>query len=124
MLTLYEEITEDLTPYEIETVLPLVSEAIKKYKGKEAAITATTICKRMNRSGLIEGYIMNTVKVRKIMGAIRLLGLVHNICSGARGYYVGTNAEEIAECIESLEQRVRQQTRVIEALKSQSRIIK
>ena len=116
MLKNFEEITKDLQAYETKVVMPLIAKGMNQKIGKENAISGNKICDSMNKSGLLHNYKLNPVRLRKIMGALRLTGKVMYLCSGKNGYYIAGTTLELDDCIESLEQRVAQQQRVIDAM--------
>lgn len=116
MLIDFEKITEDLNDKERFGVLPLIVKGISNYKGKANAIPGSVIIKRLNESGKLGNYKLNAVKLRKIIQCIRINGLVNNLCSCSKGYYVASNLEELDNCIDSLEQRISQQELVVKAL--------
>lgn len=116
MLLNFEEITEDLNDFEVTAVIPLICSGLKNYIGKENAISGSTIIKRINDKYLLGKYKLNSVKLRKIISAIRLRGDLLYICSSSKGYYIAKNNEELDNCIESLEQRISQQQKVVNAL--------
>tara|TARA_R110000796_G_scaffold177548_5_gene294374 strand:+ start:859 stop:1038 length:180 start_codon:yes stop_codon:yes gene_type:complete len=53
--------------------------------------------------------------------AIRMTGDLFNVCSTSRGYFVAENQQEINDCIESLQQRIDQQQKIVNALLWQQR---
>ena len=106
MLVNFEDITEDLTEYELTKILPLIANGLLNYKGKENAISGSLICKRFNERNSNIKYKLNPVKLRKIISCIRLRGDAMYLCSNSRGYYIAKNLEELDDCIESLEQRI------------------
>tara|TARA_R100000654_G_scaffold75110_1_gene111282 strand:+ start:2245 stop:2625 length:381 start_codon:yes stop_codon:yes gene_type:complete len=116
MLKSFEELTYELTDYEKETVLPTLVKGLMRYIGKENAISGTEICKRLNAEQYFGKYKLQPTRLRKIIGAIRLSGKIMFLCSSSKGYYVAATNVELDDCIESLEQRVAQQIKVIDAL--------
>ena len=116
MLKDFEKITENLNDKEKYTLLPLIVKGIKRYKGKQNAISASVIIKRINESGRLGKYKLNPVKLRKVIQVIRVNGLILNLCSCSKGYYIANNIQEIDDCIESLEQRISQQELVVKSL--------
>jgi len=116
MLINFEEITEDLNDYEIKKILPLIANGLLNYKGKQNAISGSLICKRFNERNSNIKYKLNPVKLRKIISCIRLRGDVMHLCSNSKGYYIAKDINELDDCIESLEQRISQQMRVVKSL--------
>lgn len=101
MLQGFEEYTHDLTKYEEGVLLPLFVSSLKTKRGKDKAVTNKTICKTLQA----KGYKVNAPRVRKIISFIRLRGLVINLISSSKGYYVATKAQEIEDYINTLYQR-------------------
>ena len=119
MLLNFEEITSELSDYEQDVILPWLSRNIARRVGKERAIKNERLCSALNGQDLRNGYKATPVRIRKLIGALRLLGQPAHICSSSNGYYVAANRAEAEENIESLSQRIRQQQRTIEALNDQ-----
>ena len=101
MLTLFEEHTKQLTDYEINTLLPAVLSGIKKYIGKENAITSDMIVTRMRS----KGYKITGVRLRKIIHFIREHALIVCLVGGSNGYYVSRDRKDIMDQIDSLRGR-------------------
>lgn len=123
MLVGYETITEDLTPFEETKALPLIVVGLRSKVGKANSITGTEIVRKINESGRLGSYKLNGPKLRKIISAIRLHYNVYGlrgVLSWSKGYYVAETSEEYKECLESLNQRLRQQSLIVGALYDQS----
>ncbi len=130
MLTDYQEITEDLNDFELKEVLPLVIKGFKTRMkkgqiGKSNSVTSATICRGVNRKLeiMIQKYTLQPVKLRKMIGVIRQMNYIPALCSCSSGYYVAETMSELDSCIQSLEERIRQQNRVLDALKKQKKVI-
>ncbi len=119
MLKNFEEITHELNDYEKNTLYPLVIAGLTRHKGKENAINGKAICKALNDK--LPQAKLNGARLRKIIQAIRLTGDLFNICSTSKGYFVAATYEELDDCIESLQQRIDQQQRIVNALLWQKR---
>ena len=122
MLIDFENITEDLTTFEKDEVIRHVVLGFKKkiesgQTGKQHAVDSGRICEGVNRR--VSGYTLTPVKLRKMIGAIRQLGLVECLCSSSKGYYVADTMGEMRDTVESLSQRIRQIERVRDALNDQ-----
>ncbi len=116
MLKDFETITEDANDFEINKVIPTLVKGLSRYKGKDNAISGSTIIKRLNDSQIFGKYKLNAVKLRKLIQMMRLRGDLCFLCSSSKGYYVAKTTEELDDCIESLEQRISQQEKVVKAL--------
>lgn len=122
MVAGFELITQPLTEYETETLLPVFLTCLSKHNGKEEAITSVQIVKGMRR----HGYKCRDVNVRKVINHIRIYGLIPNLLATSSGYYVSNDKEEIRLYIESLRQResaIRAVRRSIEAQAGYSSLI-
>lgn len=119
MLVNFEHITEDLTQYETERVLPLIVVGLSTKLGKASAITGTEICRKVNASGKLANYKLTSVKLRKIISCIRISGRIRGLCSTSKGYFRANTKDELESCSESLRQRLRQQSLTLNALESQ-----
>tara|TARA_R110001606_G_scaffold187628_5_gene335232 strand:+ start:642 stop:1013 length:372 start_codon:yes stop_codon:yes gene_type:complete len=119
MLKNYEEITKELNEYEKKTLYPLIIAGLQRHQGKDKAITGVEICKAINSK--LPAAKLTGVRLRKIVQAIRMTGDLFNVCSTSRGYFVAANQEEINDCIESLQQRIDQQQKIVNALLWQQR---
>tara|TARA_R110000851_G_scaffold44178_3_gene108760 strand:- start:733 stop:1152 length:420 start_codon:yes stop_codon:yes gene_type:complete len=105
MITLFEEITYELTEYEIETLLPLVVRGLKGKVGKANSITNKAICEKLKASD----YKISEPRLRKIIHHIRIEHLIVGLCCNSKGYYVTDSLEELGRYVESLAQRIRSQ---------------
>jgi len=110
-----------------ERCFPVTIDARKYRKGeigKEHAVKNAKIRSAINRAMEInqQRYRLKEVKLRKMMSIIRTQGLVLFLCSSSKGYYIARTKDEVLECIHSLEQRIRTQQEVVDALKKQSQI--
>lgn len=100
MITGFEEITEPLTPQELEMV-PGMAAALATRVGKSNAISAAQITARYAERGIK----MEGPRIRKIINHIRRNGMVSLLIATSRGYYVASSAAEAKDYIKSLEQR-------------------
>jgi hypothetical protein len=122
MLTNFEEITEDLTHWEI-----YFSEDIKRYLSdclsgkKPSPVKQKDIVDQLNyRLHAEHGrdatkLKMNTVRLRKYFSYFRMNGLLP-IVATSEGCYITTDKEEIQKQIKSLKERARQINRAAEGL--------
>lgn len=114
MITLFEDITYELTDYETETLLPLVVKGLKNKKGKENSITNKVICQKLKEAG----YKISEPRLRKIIHHIRVEQLIVGLCCNSKGYYVTDSLEELGRYVESLAQRIRSQQAIHDSMKS------
>ena len=101
MLQGFEQYTHTLTKYEEGVILPLLVSGLKTKRGKEKAVTNKVICETLKA----KGYKLTAPRVRKIIAFIRLHGLVINLISTSKGYYIATKPHELEDYINTLKQR-------------------
>lgn len=117
MITGFENQTHELNEYEFTTLLPAMIRALRLKVGEENAVTSTKAIKLMKSAG----YKINGARFRKVVNHIRLNGLVLNLVSTSRGYYVATSRSDCERYIESLGERIRSITAVHDAMQHQLR---
>lgn len=98
MITNFEKITTELTPYELECILPDVFEILKEQK---KPITAKKLLQVINDG---KKYSLNDVRFRKMVNYIRSNSILP-IISTHRGYFVSYDEKELSNQIKSLYQR-------------------
>jgi hypothetical protein len=113
MITLFEEITYELTEYETEILVPLVVKGLSGKIGKENSITNKAICEKLKTSN----YKISEPRLRKIIHHIRIEQLIVGLCCNSRGYYVTDSLEELGRYVESLAQRIRSQQAIHRSMK-------
>lgn len=113
MITLFEEITYELTDYEINSLVPIVVKGLKNKIGKENAITNKVICEKLKNAG----YKVSEPRLRKIIHHIRIEQLIVGLCCNSKGYYVTNSLEELGRYVESLAQRIRSQEAIYKSMK-------
>jgi len=113
MITLFEDITYELTDYEMETLVPVVVKGLSSKIGKESAITNKEICARLKSCQ----YKISGPRLRKIIHHIRVEQLIVGLCCNSKGYYVTNCLQEIGRYVESLAQRIRSQQKIHESMR-------
>jgi hypothetical protein len=113
MITLFEDITYELTEYEQYDILPIVIKGLSTKHGKENSITNKTMCEALTKVG----YKINGPRLRKIIHHIRVEQLLVGLCSNSKGYYITDNLEELEEYVLSLGQRIRSQQAIYKSMK-------
>lgn len=116
MIENFEELTYELDQYEMER-LPKIVKFLSKRVGKDKAVTASYIISQF-RSG---GYKMDGPRWRKIVQYIRINGLVSNLISTSKGYYVSNDPHERESYLNSLRQRIQSMTMTYDAMEYQHR---
>jgi hypothetical protein len=102
MITGFKEYTHELTEYEVNTLLPLFLTGLKSKVGKESAITSKEMVKKIKFMHLK----VSEPRVRKIIHHIRCAGLIKNLISTSKGYYISNDVEEIFDYKQSLRERI------------------
>jgi len=120
-LTLFNNITEDLTKHEKEKIVPAMLH-IFEFTNENARVTNTQIRKYLVNFG----FNTSDVRVRKMVNYIRQL----NLCSPAvligasNGYFITKIITVVDAQIESMQGRVDSQAAVIDAMKAQRENLK
>lgn len=101
MIAGFEDITHDLTDYEVNTLIPLIVRKIKLNVGPENAASSKHII--LVLKGL--GHRTSGPRLRKMINLIRRTGLVPNLLASGKGYYVANDKEDAKRFIKSLRER-------------------
>ena len=102
MIPGHEKQTHELTPYEMEEILPKVVKRMKTKLGKENAVTNPQVVKAFKE----HGFRLSEPRFRKIIQHIRVNGLINGLVSHGKGYFVATKKEDIKRNIESLDKKI------------------
>ena len=113
MITLFEEITYELTDYEKDKLVPIIVKGLSNKHGKKNAITNKKMCEALTNAG----YDINGPRLRKIIHHIRVEQLLVGLCSNSKGYYITDNLDELGEYVVSLGQRIRSQQEIYKSMK-------
>ena len=98
----FEELTCDLTDYELTVIRPRIADMLRAAVGRENAITNKQIVERLKK----DGYTIGGPRVRGVIHDIRVQGSVKLVLATSDGYFVSKNSEEIDDYIESLNSRI------------------
>lgn len=102
MLKGFEDITHELRPYELETVLPIVVAKLCHHKGKSNAVNNEELCNyvfdRTNKK-------LPEPRLRKIVEYIRQTKVLECLVAGRFGYFIAEKPEEIKEWLDVMRQR-------------------
>ena len=112
MITRFEEETHELTNQE-ETLVKLMVIGLSKNIGKEKIITN----KQMQQGFKSQGYKVGDARIRKMIHFIRVKGLINNLVSTNKGYYIATDFEDVQEYVQSLTERRNSIDEVINSFK-------
>lgn len=113
MLKKFEEITRDLTQWELETLMPLIIQGMKTKTSESDCITAKEIIEKLE---LNRGIKTTDVIIRKIIAYIRVNSILPGIVASSKGYWVASSPAEIISYVESMQQRAAAITAVANAL--------
>jgi hypothetical protein len=114
-LTLFQNITTELTDLEKETLVPMLIDTLSTTH-EEKRITGKNICGWFKASG----YAVTEVRIRKMVNYLRVLNLMDGrvVIGAGNGYYVTSDPAVVQEQIDSLQGRVDSMSAVIDSLKA------
>jgi hypothetical protein len=120
-LTLFKNITSELTDYEKKTLVPMLLDSLKN----------THTCFRIKARNLCDWFNacrieVSEVRIRKMVNYIRVMNLASpKVLIGAgNGYFLTDSIAVVDTQIESLQGRVDSMTAAIDALKAQKENLK
>jgi len=118
MIDGFERETDDLSDYELKTVLPAIERGLWTKWGRKSAVTNKEIV-----NGLAHNMGIKTTepRVRKIINHIRNRGLVPCLIATSSGYYIAQNRKEMEDYIASLIGREESIRMVRESMQQQLR---
>jgi len=110
MIRNFKEETKVLTSEELQIAQQVMS-GLKKYVGKESAISGSKICSGFHNNTRFK---MKGARLRKIINHLRNQG--EPICSSSKGYFYPSDSKEISDTCISIQQRIDSQVQVINQL--------
>lgn len=117
----FHEQTKPLTPYEVETLLPMFVNGLAKAWGEEKALTADFMITRIREK---KGIKIGGPRVRKLINHIRREDLLPGVLvATSKGYYLSLDPVVIANHISSLEGRAHEIQRIADLAKKHLRKI-
>lgn len=135
MVTGFEHITNELTAFEREKIVPIIVKSWKRRDPsskqiitmKEMIKKTNDFCKKENirsyrvlKKGSIKTstkcYIINGPRMRKVIHYIRVKGLIIDLIATSNGYFRSNDANEIANFIKSCRQRANSFNEVARAM--------
>lgn len=117
MITGFENITNELTRYETDVLVPAMVKGLQTKIGEHNTITATKAIALMKS----KNYKISGARFRKVVNHIRINGLIENLVSTSKGYYIATDHSQVERYMESLGQRIRAITLVYDSMEHQSK---
>jgi hypothetical protein len=134
MIENFEDITYNLTPTELEEIIPIICRALSVRIGEENAITNTQICeglttyrarKYFEKHGSIppKGHIkkFDGPRIRMMIRYIRVNNLVPRLASGNNGYWVEMNDTKLKAVTDSIYHRAQANYYLATRLREQMR---
>lgn len=100
MIKGFDNETAPLNEYEERTLLPIIANWLRQTNKLKPIINKKATIFLNNK-----GYKINEARFRKIVNAIRMRDIVPNVVATSKGYYVSSDAEEVAAYIQSLRDR-------------------
>lgn len=119
MITGFEKETAELTPYELENIVPIIVRRFVLKRGKKNIVTNKKIVEGLTKIGIET----SEARIRKVINYIRINGIVPCIVANSNGYYVADSKEEIEEYIRSLEERWKSIKAVADQLQKQAELL-
>lgn len=116
MIQGFENITERLTDYELNMVVPALVNGLKRRVGAKYAVRNKEMCQGLMAHGFDK---ISEARIRKCINYIRIQGLVPHLIANSHGYYVATTVEEVEAYCESLKGRAEAIFAMRQALQNQ-----
>lgn len=108
MINGFENITQPLSEYEKNTLLPIFVKGLLKKVGHSNAVTNKHMVQGLKKLG----HNVNDARVRKLINFIRNKNLIPGLIASSRGYYISNDPEEVEKYCESLAQRSNEINRI------------
>jgi hypothetical protein len=98
----FEDITHELTAFEMEKLVPMIHGVLTNHKGKEKAVTNAQL-----REMIFDRFQKKVAepRIRKIVEYMRQSHLVECLVAGRAGYFIATTPEEIDEWLKTMKQK-------------------
>lgn len=116
MLTLFTNITEELTDVEKHTLVRLILERLE-YTSEENCYTGKQLCGYLRSLN----YQTSEVRIRKMINYIRVTNAARPkvLIGGGKGYFLTADVKVVDDQIESLEGRRDSMNAALDAIKAQ-----
>jgi hypothetical protein len=114
-ITLFTNITTELTQLEKETLVPIILQTLERYKPHQ--VTAGQLCHYLRSLG----YEVTDVRIRKMVNYIRVTNAAKPsiLIGSSKGYFLTAEIKVVDEQIESLEGRIDSMKAALDSIKSQ-----
>jgi hypothetical protein len=122
-LTLFQNITQELTDLEKTTLVPMLIDTLS-FTHEKKRVTGKNICDWFKASG----YSVTEVRLRKMVNYIRVLNIKQGVdahignsvvIGAGNGYYVTSDPKTVQDQIDSLQGRIDSMAAVVDSLKAQ-----
>ncbi len=115
MLTLFTNITEQLTDLEKTTLAPQLIAVLQRYSPQR--ITGKQLCHHLRSLG----YDVSEVRLRKMVNYIRVTNATapQVLIGGGNGYFLSADIKTVDDQIESLQGRIDSMNCALDAIKAQ-----
>lgn len=101
-ITGFEDITHELTEFELESLVPFLMEVLQDHRGKGNPINSAKfqnlIYKRFQKS-------VAKPRIRKVVEYLRHSDSIEFVCAGRFGYYIPVSADEVKQWLETMRQK-------------------
>ncbi len=116
MLTLFQNVTQELTATEKETFVPMLLDTLQ-FTHTDNRITGKALCGWFNKCGRY----VTEVRIRKMVNFIRVLNLTGDkvLIGASNGYFLTGDVDVVKDQIESMQGRIDSMEAVVDTMKSQ-----
>ena len=104
MITNFENYTAQLTDYEKDMIVPVLTGFLRTRVGSKYAIRNKDICRIFREKGYEK---LTEARVRKCINYIRMHGMVPHLIANSHGYFCATSVEQVETYITSLDERAK-----------------
>lgn len=102
MITGFEGYTQELSEYEINSVLPRIYSVLHWRKGEELAIRNNEVVYWLKNNNIKT----TEPRIRKILHIIRTSGMIKGVVATSKGYYIANTEQEWEKYIVSINERI------------------
>lgn len=115
-LTLFENITQELTDFEKDTLVPMLISTLE-FTHDSNRHTGKNICGWFKSIG----QMVSEPRLRKMINYIRVTNLLkpYVVIGASNGYYITNDIEVVKDQIESIEGRISSMAAVVDTMKAQ-----
>jgi hypothetical protein len=103
MLKDYNSLTKELTVFEKEVLLQVITERLKLAKGRKNAVTNNQLIKYYYQQGFLTK--IAAPRIRKVVEYIRHTKTLESLVGHSSGYYIAESPQELKDWLDTMEQR-------------------